>query len=230
MAVKVLRSLLLFYIAHDAPALYRPASWGTDLPQQLLLVAVAVEVFHIIFRPYETLPKGTLARFLKATLAVVIIAVVFAIGYPGAQATGWLTYARAVDQATSWVLCAAFAFIALFSTYFGIPWRHRLYGIGIGFLFYLSVHVAVTTVIAQYRVPPHSAIWLLDMLAFLFANVVWAYYFSAAEAPRSVPTLEQLNKLSLILSRFAIKVDGLSRAGGKRRLDHSEIAGGPERV
>jgi hypothetical protein len=177
----------------------------------VVLVVMVREVFHILFHPYDTLPQRTLAYFGQATAAVVVAAVAFAFCFPGAQPTAWMTFARAMDQVVSWVLCAVFGFIALFATYFGVPWRHRLYGIGIGFLFYMSVDVAVTTVIAQYRLPSYSWITLIDMVAFLAACGVWCYYFATPEVPRSVPTLEQLRKIQSLLRRTAITVDGVQQ-------------------
>jgi len=204
----VVRSSLLFYLAHHAtPLLFDKVVWVAYAPQLVLLIMLVLEVFRIVFHPYDTLPKGTLAHFVEATVAVAAVMVAFAIRYPGSQPTAWMTFARAMDQATAWVLTAIFAFIAIFSSYFGIPWRHRVYGIGIGFLFYLCVDVAVTTVVAQYGFAASRLIWPLDMLAFVVACLIWAYYFSTVETPRSVPTLEQLENVHSILNRIAVSLD-----------------------
>ncbi len=206
-AFLTVESLAMFYIGHYAMSLYTTMAWAAYGPQLVFVIMVVMEVFHVVFYPLKTLPKGTLAHFLVATITVAAVAVGFAVWSPGAQPTAWMTFARAMDQATAQVVCGIFAFIALFSGYFGIPWRHRVYGIGIGFLFYLAVDVAVTTVVAQYSLPQYSAVWLLDMLAFLVANVIWTYYFATAEVPRVVPTIEQLNRVHAALGRIAVHLN-----------------------
>ena len=218
MAFCVVRSTVLFYLAHNAMWLYRPVKWAAYIPQLVILVALVLEVFHILFHPYKTLPKGTVGHFVQAVVAVAVAAVALVFRYPGAQATAWMTFARAADEVVSWVLCAIFAFIVLFSVYFGIPWRHRVYGIGVGFFFYLSVDIAVTTVVAQYRLPAPSIVWPLDMLAFLGTCLIWIYYFVTGEVQRSAPTTERLKQLCAVLNGVAAAVD---KCGQKVSREHS---------
>ena len=204
----VVRSLVLFYLATNYSWLYQPVKWATFvLPQLPILVALVREVFHILFHPYSTLPKRTIGHFVQGTVAIGVVAIVVAIRFPGAQPTTWMTLARAMDQAVSWVLCFVFAFIAIFASYFGVPWRHRVSGIGFGFLLYLSVEVTVTTVVAQYRLPVYSPMSYLSMTAFLAACGIWAYYFRSAEVSRSVPTLEELETLKALLGDLGATVN-----------------------
>jgi hypothetical protein len=199
----VFRSLLLLCVTFVHPAWFRLVQWAAYVPQLAILVAVVIEVLYLLFHPFRTLPRNTAAHFLGATGTVVLFAIAFAATHPGAQATAWATFATAMDQAVSWIFCAVFMLVALFSTYFGIPWRHRLYGIGLGFLLYLSTDVAVTTIIAQFRLPPFSLLRLLDMIAFLVSCVIWTYYFFAPEVARAVPTCEQVEEMRAIVGRFA---------------------------
>jgi hypothetical protein len=207
----VVQSLGLFYMANYHPALYQAVKWVTyALPQLPILVALVWEVFHVLFHPYNTLPKQTIGHFFQATAAVAVAAVAIAVRFPGAQRTAWMTFARATDQVVTWVLCAVFAFIAIFASYFGIPWRHRVYGIGCGFLLYLSVDVAVATVIVQFRLTAYNFISYPKMLAYLAACVIWACYFATPEAPRAVPTLEELRTLKSLLKDLGVAVRKLA--------------------
>ena len=195
----VVRSFSLLYVSHQQSELYQQIKWIAYVPQFAILIAVVLEVLYLLFHPFETLPAKTMLHFLQAAGTVALVAVLFAVLHPGAQPSAWMTFARAMDQAVSWVLCSVFILVALFAKYFGIPWRHRVYGIGFGFLLYLSADVAVTTIVAQYRLPPFSPVWLLDMLAFLAACAIWIYYFSAREVARSVPSCEQVQRLRAVL-------------------------------
>lgn len=203
----VARSLLLFCVSHDSPSLYQPVKWIAYIPQLAILIAVVLEVLYRLFHPFDTLPRKTMSHFVQATAIVAVVAITFAVFHPGAQPTAWMTFARAMDQVVSWVLCSVFVFVALFASYFGIPWRHRVYGVGLGFLLYLAVDVAVTTAMTQLRLAPWNPVWLLDMVAFLAACLIWMNYFRKAEVPRSVPSSEQIKQIRAILGNFVNVID-----------------------
>ena len=177
--------------------------WIAYAPQLVLMIVLVLEVFNILFQPFNTLPSNTLTHFAEAILATVAAGIVFAVRWPGAQPTAWMTFARAMDQSVSLVLFAIFGIIALFATYFGIPWRHRVYGIVIGFLFDLAIDTAVTTAVAQYSLSKRSVVWPIHMLAFLFTCGIWAYYFALPEMPRAVPKTEELNRILAVLKQNA---------------------------
>ncbi|MGA3212253.1 MAG: hypothetical protein ABSD20_13185, partial [Terriglobales bacterium] len=208
----VVRSAVLFYLANYLGRFYLPVTWIAYAPQLIILIAVVLEVFGILFHPYETLPANTIGHFVMATIAVIVVAAVLTWRFPGAQPTAWMTFARALDQVVTWVLCLIFGLIVLFAKYFGIPWRHRLQGIALGFLIYLTVDVAVTTAVTQFRLPPYSAVWPFGMAAFLIACCTWTYYFAAEEAPRTAPTLDELRRIQDALRRIAGAIRDLSVA------------------
>jgi hypothetical protein len=208
----VLRSSLLFYafLALKGTNGYLVLRWGAYAVQFVLLIAVVLEVVQIIFRPYEALPRGTLGNFVLATFTVVLFSAMFTVRFPGTQPSEWIMIVRAIDQGFSWALWAIFAIFVLFSSCLGIPWNHRLYGIVVGFFFYLSVDVAVVTMTAQFGLPKSSSyIWPLDMLAFLGACSVWTYSFAHAEVPRSVPTMAEVRRLSAVLSQYVVLIESL---------------------
>jgi hypothetical protein len=183
--------------------------WGVYTVQFVLLIAVVLEVVQIIFRPYEALPRGTLGNFVLATLTVAIFSVMFTVRFPGTQPSEWMMLLRAIDQGLSWALWSIFAVFALFSTCLGIPWNHRVYGIIVGFFFYLSVDVAVVTMTAQFGLRINSYIWPLDMLAFMVSCSVWTYCFAHAEVPRRVATMEEVRRISAVLSQYVVLIDSL---------------------
>lgn len=208
----VMRSFLLFYIQRasmNPTAQYLALRWGLYAVQLVLLIAVVLEVVKIIFRPYEALPRGTLGNFVLATLTVAALAVMFTVRFPGAHPSEWLMLLRAVDQGLTWALWGIFAMFVAFSACLGIPWNHRVYGIVVGFFFYLSVDVAVATMTVQFGLWGNNYIWLLDMVAFMGACSVWTYSFAHAEVPRSLPTMEQVRRLSAVLSQYVVLIESL---------------------
>jgi hypothetical protein len=203
-AVGLAENLMFLYFASYHSSLYQKVQW-TTYPLGVVTVVVLVwEVFYILFHPFSSLPKQTISHFIQAVFAICLVSILFAIRFPGAQPTLWMTFARATDQVVTWVLCGVFGFIAIFARYFGIPWRHRVFGIAAGYLLYLGVDVAVTTAIVQFHIPPYSRVGMLSMFAYLLACLIWAYYFAKPEEPRLLPNLEQLEKLQTIVGSHAI--------------------------
>jgi hypothetical protein len=208
----VMRSFLLLCIQRasmDPAAPYLALRCGLYAVQFVFLIAVVLEVVKIIFRPYEALPRGTLGNFALATLTVASIAVMFSVRFPGTHPSEWMLLLRAIDQGLSWALWGIFAMLTAFSLCLGIPWNHRVYGIVVGFFFYLSVDVAVVTMTAQFGLRGTNYIWLLDMLAFMGACSVWTYSFAHAEVPRTVPTMQEVRRLSAVLSQYVVLIESL---------------------
>lgn len=207
----VLRSSLLLYVyfASMGKDAYIFLRWGTYGIQFVLLIAVVLEVVQIIFRPYDALPRGTLGNFVLASLTVASLAAMFTWKFPGMQPLEWMLLLRSIDQGMSWALWGIFAMLTAFSLCLGIPWNHRVYGIVLGFFFYLSVDVAVVTMTSQFGLYLNSYIWPLDMLAFMGACSVWTYSFAHAEVPRTVPTMQEVRRLSAVLSQYVVLIESL---------------------
>ena len=209
----VVRSCLLLCAKFmlKSSTMYGAIWWGAYIPQCVILIALVLEVVQIVFRPYEALPRGTRGNFVLAMLTVILLVAIFTVNFPGKQASEWLTFLRAMDQGVSWTLLGTFAIIAGFASALGIPWSHRVYGIVVGFVFYLLVDVVVVTVTAQTSLPARN-IWPADMLAFLVACSEWTYYFARAEVPRRTPTIAEVESIATILSQYVFVIESLEIA------------------
>jgi hypothetical protein len=214
-----IRSLVLFYIANNAMDHYYAVVWGSDLPQSMFLVALLIEVFRGLFSPLRTLPQGTVSLFMEAGVGCLAIVAALTAMCPGEQYAFWLLVARAVDEGTSRVMLAVFILIAMFASYLGIPWRHRQYGIGLGFLVYLCTDVVVTTIAAHFSTLADK-VWPVDMCAFLIACALWVYYFIKPDVPRNPVTTEQLRHLETILSSLRCSI---ADASDNRRSSGSGV-------
>lgn len=200
-----IRSLVLFYIANNDMEHYGAVVWGSDLPQSVFLIALLIEVFRGVFSPLKTLPQGTVSLFTEAVIGCIAIILVLTIMCPGEQYAYWLLVARAVDAGTSRVMLAVFILIVMFASYLGIPWGHKQYGIGLGFLVYLCTDVVITTIAAHFS-DLADKVWPVDMCAFLLACLLWVYYFIKADAPRMPVTTAQLRQLEAILSSLRCSI------------------------
>lgn len=189
------RSVCLFYIENNAADMYNTVLWLAYLPQMVLLVMLVLEVFHQLFSPTSTLPAGTLTHFIEATLVCIAVIAALTFLYPGQPNSTWVVVMWAMDQGTSWVMLAILGLVALLASYFGIPPRHRLQGIARGFFVYLTVDCVIVTITAQTGLE----LWPVDMMAFVVACLIWAYYFARPEVERKPVTAAQLQSLIPVL-------------------------------
>jgi hypothetical protein len=105
------------------------------------------------------------------------------------------------------IFCGAFAFTALVSSYFGIPWQTRVFGIGVGFLLFTSVDIFVSSLNAGYGLTIVRSLNLISMLSFTLALITWLTYFSLPDVQSKKPTLEQMRRLQKALDYTGAKVD-----------------------
>lgn len=199
-------SFLMWVRLFDRP-IYLSVHWSTQLIVFSLMTVVLVEVFAAVFQPYYTLPKGSLSWFKIAFVALVLLTVATALCFPGSAPGNLMNTVLVINRSSSVVFCGAYGFIALFSSYFGIPWQHRTYGIGVGFLFLESVDIFAYTMIATYGYGIVAVINVVSMLAFTLTLITWIIYFARPDIPSRTPTLDQLKRLQKALDYTAGKAE-----------------------
>jgi hypothetical protein len=222
----VLRSCVLFYSGFTlkGSTAYSLIRWGAYVPQSVLLIAVVLEVIQIVFRPFEALPRGARSNFVLAIFTFIFLTALFTFELPGGRFSEWITFLRAVDQGVSWSLLGIFAIISVFAKLVGIPWNHRVYGIVLGFLFYLSIDVVVVTMTAQRGFPVQNYISLVNMLAFLITCSEWTYYFAHEEVPRTVPKMDEVIRIAEILSQYVFVIESLEVTGSRQETSYTRPA------
>ncbi len=182
-------------------------NWGTRIVSVPLMLAVLVEVFAAVFRPYSTLPKGTLRWFRGVLASLILLTAAAALCFPGSAPGDWMNTVMVLNRSASIIFCGAFGFTALFSSYFGIPWQHRTYGIGVGFLLFMSVDIFTSSLSATYGYAISVALNAIIMLGYSLALTTWIIYFARPETPSRIPTLEQLKRLQKALDYTTEKAE-----------------------
>lgn len=203
-------SLLIWVVQFERP-LYFSVNWGTRLVVLPLMIAVLIEVFAKVFRPYSTLPKGTVRWFKSAFLALVLLTAVAAVCFPGPSPWALTNIVMVLNRSASIIFCGAFGFTALFSSYFGIPWQTRTYGIGVGFLLFMSVDLFTASLGAVYGFSTYLALNLVVMLGYSLALITWLIYFAKPDISFCTPTLEQLRQLRKALDYTAEKAESFQQ-------------------
>jgi hypothetical protein len=200
---------LLFWIVEAAVKHYFKVNWTAQLIMVPLLVAVLIEVFASVFRPYSTLPKGTLRWFWGTLIAMIVMAAAAAFFFPGASPHKLLNVVFLMNRSISIIFCGAFSLTALMSGYFGIPWQTRTYGIGVGFLLFMAVGLFTAGLASIYGSSVSMIVQIVDMLAFSLGLITWIIYFCIPDTPTQKPTLEQARRLQKALDSTQKKMESL---------------------
>jgi hypothetical protein len=189
------KTSLLIWVGLFARPLYFSINWGTRIVVLPLMIAVLIEVFAAVFRPYSTLPKGTLRWFQTAFGALILLTAAAAVCFPGPDPGNVMNTVMVLNRSASIIFCGAFGFTALFSSYFGIPWQTRTYGIGVGFLLFMSVDLFTASLSATYGLAVVNALRSVSMLGYSLALITWVIYFAKTSVVFCSPTIEQLKRL-----------------------------------
>ncbi len=187
--------------------LYVSVNWGIRVFTLPILIAVFRELFAAVFRPYSTLPPGTLRWLRTAVGTLAVISACAAFFFPGSHPGDFLNTVLLLNRTVTLIFCGAFAFTALVSSYFGIPWQTRVYGIGVGFLLFTSVDIFVSSLSTGYGISVVHSLNLIAMLSFTLALITWLFYFSLPDVQSKKPTLEQMRRLQKALDYTSTKVD-----------------------
>jgi hypothetical protein len=201
------KTSLLMGISVYWPHLYFSINWGARLVSVPLMMAVLVEVFAAVFRPYTTLPPGTLRWFKIALGVLVAVTACAAIYYPGATPGNARNTIYLLNRSAAFIFCGAFGFTALVSSYFGIPWRTRTYGIGLGFLLFMSVDLFTSSFTAGYGEAAVRALVTVALLSYTLALVTWLIYFAIPDVNCNNPTFEQMQRMQRALDSAGRKVE-----------------------
>jgi hypothetical protein len=202
-----IKTSLLIWVTFVERPWYVSINWGTRLIGLPLMVAVLIEIFAAVFRPYSTLPKGTLRRFRIALGLLVLMTTAVALCFPGPTPGNTMNTVFLLNRSASIIFCGAFGFTALVSAYFGIPWQPRTYGIGVGFLLFMAVDLFTSSLSAMYGLQVHDALRIVSMLGYTLGLVTWVTYFTQADSPSRTPTLEQMRRLQKALDYSEKKME-----------------------
>ncbi len=197
----------LIWVQLFAQRSYSSLNWGMRLIGLPLMIAVLVEVFAAVFRPYSTLPAGTLRGFRIAFASLFLLTSAAAFFFPGSSPGNLINTVMVLNRSASIIFCGSFGVTALFSSYYGIPWQTRTYGIGAGFLLFMSVDLFTSSLASLYGFEMGIAMCSVAMLGYTLALVTWIVYFARPDTPFRSLTLEELQSIRKALDYPAKKAE-----------------------
>ena len=182
----VVRSLVLFFVYHQAREAYRYTFLGAEIVDAGLSLAVVYELFGHLFRAYAGVQK--LAGLVFRCTAIVLLALALltaAMSPAGADTSRVLAGLFTFDRAVSIVRGGLLLLLFLFASYFGLRWKHFAFGIAAGFAVGTSVGLATFALRTHLGGLGKPMLSLISSAAYNCSVLVWlAYLFLREPAAR----------------------------------------------
>lgn len=234
---------VVLFMNEKHPDVYYYLYWVGAMIGAVLGFKVIHEVFSDVLRPFHALRDFSSMLFRWAALVVMLIAIMAAMGSTntglGSVELGLLSLERSVRV----MQCGMVLFLLMFSRYLGSSWRHRSFGIALGFGIFAVVEFVLLGL--QFAsVIGHTTLNVLNMSAYNAAVVIWLVYTIApAPKPESTAVLLQPQRWDLSLGELAHPVTpqslmpmfdamvdrAFSKAGAAPKAEeHTVAATGPE--
>lgn len=193
---------LVLFLNQSNSDVYFYLYWVGATISAALGFAVIHEVFSDVLRPFHALRDFSTLLFRWAALVVMLIATMSAIGSTksgmGSLAVGLMTLERSVRV----MQCGLVLFLLMFSRYLGSSWRHRSFGIALGFGIFAVVEFALLGL--QFaNVIDRNTLNIFGMGAYDAAIMIWlAYVVVPTPKLASAPVLLQPQRWDLSLGEL----------------------------
>jgi hypothetical protein len=162
--------------------------WICEAISLVIGFMVIHEIFLEIFRPFHTLKDLGSILFKWAGLVMLLMAGVVAAASPAYSQGPLVQSVLTVQRCVRIIQCGLVLFLLIFSKYLGVSWRHRSFGIALGFgSFAIAEQIAVALRASAYIEEPTLNVVIL--LAYNMAVLVWMGYMAAKQLAREDKTV-----------------------------------------
>jgi len=167
---------------------YFYAYWVCAAVTLVLGFMVIHEIFLDIFRPFHTLKDLGSILFKWAGLVMLLMAGVVAAASPASSHGPLVQSVLTVQRCVRIIQCGLILFLLIFSKYLGVSWRHRSFGIALGFgSFAIVEQIAVGLRASAYI--REGTLNLAILLSYNVAIMVWMGYMAAKKTEREDMTV-----------------------------------------
>jgi len=178
-----------FYLYHHSLSEYSYTYWITTGISVGLGFGVIYEVFTEVFRPFIGLRDLGRTLFRWATLVMSLAALMMAVVNGPSDSHPLLVAVLMLGRSVRIMQCGLVLLMLLCSSYLGLSWRHRIFGISVGFGIIGAVDLIAVTLMSTWGLNAAGTLSLVKMAAFLFAALLWAGYMMSPE-PERMPASE----------------------------------------
>lgn len=157
------------------------ASWVLKATELALGFAVVYEIFSHAFRPYPAIRKlsGLLFKWALGILLFLVVIASASAPISGGSETVFNLFllARAL-----WIMqCGLLLLLFLFSSYFGLSWRHYIFGITLGFGLYGTTELVLAVLRTRFGPSWDGVFNNVAPLAYNCSVLIWVSYLLRPE-------------------------------------------------
>jgi hypothetical protein len=146
------------------------------------------EIFLDIFRPFHTLKDLGSILFKWAGLVMLLMAGVVAAASPSSSAGPLVQSVVTVQRCVRIIQCGLILFLIIFSKYLGVSWRHRSFGIALGFgSFAITEQIAVALRASGYI--KEATLNFAILMSYNIAILMWMGYMAVKKTAREDMTV-----------------------------------------
>ena len=160
---------------------YFYAYWIGETVSVGLGFTVIYEIYRKAFRNYDALRQLGAIMFGGAAVVLLVAAVLTAASAPGADAPGIVRAMVLLERSVRVMQCGLLAFLFVLSSFFGLPWRHRLFGIALGFGVFATIELAALAVRSHIGGIADTALTRVNSAAYACGVLIWVCYLLAPE-------------------------------------------------
>lgn len=157
---------------------YMDAYWSGELISYALGLAIIYEIYASLLREYAVLRKIGIVLFWVTAGTLLLVAAWTAYNSPGADTERFVQGLLTLDRSVRIVQCGLLIALFIFASFFGLSWKHQLFGIALGFAIFACTELAVVAVRAyaghtQFSSPFYR---YLNAGSWDVALIVWMLY------------------------------------------------------
>ena len=157
-------------------SLYFYSYWIGKAIEVALSFAVIHEIFSQVFRAYGALRTLGLLLFRWSVVVLLMLAVVSAASATGNDTSRLIGGILVLQRSLSVVQCGLLLLLFLFASYFGLAWRHYVFGIALGFGIFGTAQLAIASLRTHFGPSFDAAYNLVLPFAYNCSVLVWVSY------------------------------------------------------
>jgi hypothetical protein len=181
------------------------AYWIGEAVSVALGLAVIGELFRHVLKPYPTLDRLGRTVFRWVAVGLVILALL-SMNLPAGEDNIFMGTILPVARAVRILQFGLLFFLFVFSSYFGLGWRHLVFGIALGMSLFVSVELTAVSMRSESGWIAHETWSLVTRLSYVAATLIWFWYIAvpqpAEQATQKVPARETVERWNQALLQF----------------------------
>lgn len=204
-AFSALKSVALMYVSNCLSGhAYFVAYYATGFPAALLEMAVVIDIFAKLFRPYRYVPRKLMtALAFSVPLFIAIVTELNMMAWHNNIDATLGTY-RVVERSATYSVLVLLGALLCFSSYFAMPWRSRLAGITIGMFLNSLTSVITSTLVTSLNREATYRLAFLPVLSFFACELIWIRYIRRPEELRAVVGPGEVREIRTMLNEFQL--------------------------